>query len=104
MNQVVLLLSKFLIMKNTFRVVSILEGLSYILLLFIATPIKYLGGDPSYVKLLGMPHGILFMAYIVLAFLIKNSLKWNMKTFLIVLAASIIPFGTFYIDKKYLRD
>ena len=91
-------------MKNTFRIVSILEGLSYIILLFIAVPIKYLGDDESYVKMFGMPHGLLFVAYIVLAFLIKDSLKWDMKTLLIVLAASIIPFGTFYIDKKYLRS
>ena len=104
MNQVVLLYSKVLIMKSTFRVVSILEGVSYILLLFIATPIKYLADDPSYVKLLGMPHGLLFVLYVVLALLIKNSLKWDKKTFLIVLTASIIPFGTFYIDKKYLRN
>ena len=90
-------------MKNTFRAVSILEGLSYILLLFIAVPVKYIGGDESYVKLLGMPHGLLFVAYIVLAYLIKDDLKWNSKTFWTVLVASIIPFGTFYIDKKYLR-
>lgn len=89
-------------MKNTFRIISFLEGISYILLLFIATPIKYLNNDPSYVKMLGMPHGILFIAYIVLAFLIKPEMKWDNKTFFTVLIASIIPFGTFYIDKKYL--
>ena len=91
-------------MKNAFRVVSILEGLSYILLLFIAVPIKYLGNDPSYVKMLGMPHGLLFVGYIMLAFFLKSELKWDSKTFWIILAASIIPFGTFYIDKKYLRN
>ena len=48
-------------MKNIFRIVSFFEGVSYLLLLFIATPIKYLQGDASYVKMLGMPHGILFM-------------------------------------------
>ena len=90
-------------MKNTFRVISILEGLSYIILLFIAVPIKYLGNDESYVKMFGMPHGLLFVAYIVLAYLIKDDLKWNSKTFWVVLVASIVPFGTFYIDKKYLR-
>ena len=90
-------------MKNTFRVVSILEGISYILLLFIAVPVKYIGGDESFVKLLGMPHGLLFVAYIVLAFLIKDELKWSSKIFLMVLIASVVPFGTFYIDKKYLR-
>ena len=87
----------------TFRIVALLEGLSYILLLFIATPIKYLGDDPQYVKLLGMPHGILFMAYIVMAVIISKDMKWSGKTLWIVLIASVIPFGTFYIDKKYLK-
>jgi len=91
-------------MKTFFRVVSFLEGSSYLLLLFIAVPIKYWMNDPQYVKLLGMPHGLLFVAYIVLAFLIKPELKWNTKTFGIVLLASILPFGAFYVDKKYLRN
>ncbi len=91
-------------MKTAFRVVSILEGLSYLILLFIAVPIKYLGNDESWVKMFGMPHGLLFVAYIVLAYLVKSELNWNTKTFLMVLAASLIPFATFYIDKKYLRD
>jgi integral membrane protein len=89
-------------MKNIFRIVSFLEGLSYILLLFIAVPIKYFNGDASYVKMLGMPHGILFMLYIVLAFLIKKEMNWNNKTLAIVLVCSILPFGTFYVDRKYL--
>ncbi len=91
-------------MKNIFRIVSFLEGVSYLLLLFIATPIKYFGDDPSYVKMLGMPHGILFMLYVILAFMLRPEMKWNNKTFGIVLLASIIPFGTFYVDKKYLRE
>ena len=61
---------------NIFRIVAFLEGLSYILLLFIATPIKYFGDDPQYVKMLGMPHGILFMLYIVLAFMLKQENSW----------------------------
>ena len=90
-------------MKTFFRIISLLEGISYILLLFVAVPIKYFGNDEQYVKLLGMPHGLLFVVYIVLAFLIKDQMKWNTQTLLQVLLASIIPFGTFYIDKKYLR-
>ena len=90
-------------MKNIFRIVSFLEGLSYLLLLFIATPIKYLQDNPEYVKMLGMPHGILFMLYVVLAFMIKPEMKWNSKEFGMVLLASIIPFGTFYIDRKYFK-
>lgn len=89
---------------NVFRIIAFLEGLSYILLLFIATPIKYITGNPEYVKLLGMPHGLLFILYIILAFLIKSDMKWTTKTFLFVLLASIVPFGTFYIEKKHLKN
>ena len=93
-----------LAMKIFFRVVSFLEGTSYLLLLFVAVPIKYWMNDPQYVKLLGMPHGLLFVGYIVLAFLLRSELNWSIKTFGAVLLASILPFGTFYVDKKYLRN
>ena len=88
---------------NTFRIIAFLEGLSYILLLGIATPIKYVFDDPQYVKLLGMPHGLLFILYIAIAFILKNEFNWDNKNFGFVLLASIIPFGTFYIDRKYLK-
>jgi len=91
-------------MKNTFRIISFLEGMSYILLLFIAVPLKYFGGDEQYVKLLGMPHGFLFVSYVIFAFLIKENKNWGMKDLGIVLLASILPFGTFYIDWKYLKN
>ncbi len=90
-------------MKNTFRIISFLEGMSYILLLFIAVPLKYFGGDEQYVKLLGMPHGVLFVSYILFAFLIKENENWRIKDLGIVLLASILPFGTFYVDWKYLK-
>ncbi len=90
-------------MINIFRLVALLEGVSYILLLFIAVPIKYWGGDEQWVKLLGMPHGILFVSYIIFAFLIKENEKWGMKDLGIILLASILPFGTFYVDWKYLK-
>ncbi|MDY2586606.1 DUF3817 domain-containing protein [Winogradskyella aquimaris] len=88
---------------ESFRIIALLEGVSYILLLFIATPIKYIANDPQYVKLLGMPHGLLFMAYVVLAVILSKDMKWNSRTLWIILLAAIIPFGTFYIDKKYLK-
>lgn len=86
-----------------FRIVAFLEGISYVLLLFIAVPIKYMAGDAQYVKLLGMPHGLLFVAYIALAILIKPEFKWTNKVFSLVLLASIVPFGTFYADRKYFK-
>ena len=90
-------------MKDIFRIIAFLEGVSYILLLFIAVPIKYSLGDSTYVKLLGMPHGVLFVAYLLFAIIIKNNEKWNKTELFIVLICSIVPFGTFYIDKKYLK-
>ena len=90
-------------MKNTFRIIAFLEGVSYILLMTVGLYFKYQLGDPTYVKLLGMPHGILFVIYILFAFLIKENENWGIKDLGIVLLASIIPFGTFYVDWKYLK-
>ena len=88
---------------NVFRIVALLEGVSYILLLFIAVPIKYLGDNSQYVKLLGMPHGLLFIGYIILAIILSYELNWKGKIQRHIFLASIIPFGTFFVDKKYLR-
>jgi len=90
-------------MIKLFRITSYLEGISYLLLLGVGVPLKYLAGNDSLVKTLGMPHGILFMAYIFLAIIIKQKINWDNKTIIIVLIASVIPFGTFYVDKKYLQ-
>ena len=69
----------------------------------IAVPIKYILHNATYVKLLGMPHGLLFIGYIILAIILGSKLKWSNKTLIYVLLASIIPFGTFFIGKKYLK-
>ena len=83
-----------------FRIIAFLEGLSYVLLLFIAVPIKYLNNDPSYVKMLGMPHGLLFMGYIALAIVLRTDNQWIKNNFFMVLMTSVIPFGTFVVEKK----
>ena len=88
-------------MKLFFRIVAFLEGVSYILLMTIGLYFKYQLNDASYVKLLGMPHGLLFVLYIIIAYLLREDENWDTKDFRIVLLASIIPFGTFYIDRKY---
>ena len=90
-------------MKTLFRIIAFLEGVSYILLMSVGLYFKYQLGDPSYVKLLGMPHGLLFVSYLIFAFLIRNDENWEGKDFGIILLASILPFGTFYIDQKYLK-
>tara|TARA_B100000579_G_scaffold116287_1_gene93246 strand:- start:3938 stop:4180 length:243 start_codon:yes stop_codon:yes gene_type:complete len=79
-----------------------LEGASYVLLL-IALPFKYLLDNEQYVKALGMPHGVLFILYIIMVFLIRKKMGWDIKSLIIIILASIIPFGTFYVDYRYLR-
>ena len=91
-------------MIKVLRVISYLEGISYILLLFIAVPIKYYANDPSLVKLLGMPHGLLFVAYVILSLVSSKEYRWNSKKTLVVLISSVIPFGTFYVDYKYFKN
>jgi integral membrane protein len=87
-------------MKNIFRVVSFLEGISYLLLMSLGLYYKYALNDPSYVKMFGMPHGVLFMLYIILAIMLKKEMNWNIKDLGIILLCSILPFG---MDYKYLK-
>ena len=86
-----------------FRMVALLEGVSYLALLFFAMPLKYIWKTEIYVQTIGMAHGILFIIYIILAIFLYQKKKWNRTDFLIILAASILPIGTFVIDKKYLQ-
>ena len=89
-------------MLTIFKKVAWLEGISLLLLLFFAMPMKYWAGNEIYVKTIGMAHGVLFVLYIVLAIIMKFTQKWSMKKFLLICLASIIPFGTFYVEKKIL--
>jgi len=87
-------------MLNYFRKIAFLEGLSLILLLFIAMPVKYILNQEILVKIIGMAHGVLFVIYVIGAFIIKITYKWSINKLLAVCLASIIPFGTFYLEKK----
>jgi integral membrane protein len=91
-------------MIKIFKIIAFLEGISLLLLLFFAMPMKYIYEQPIFVKTIGMAHGLLFIAYILLAIMLKIEDKWEIKKFSIICIASIIPFGTFYIEKKYLRN
>ena len=86
-----------------FRSIALLEGVSYLLLLGVGTPLKHFTGNDIVVKSLGMPHGILFVTYIIFAVLLKSSQKWTFKELGIISVCSVLPFGTFYVDKKYLK-
>jgi integral membrane protein len=85
------------------RVTGIIEGLSFIILLGIAMPLKYMAGKPEMVSIVGMAHGLLFVLYIFLTLLAKFQYPWSWRKMLLLWVASVVPFGTFYADYKMLR-
>jgi len=90
-------------MKNsikTFSIINTLEGYSYLLLLFVAMPLKYVFGFPLAVKLAGMTHGVLFIAFVFLLIAAWKEAQWGMKENMILFVASLIPFGTFFTKKR----
>ncbi|QWX84689.1 DUF3817 domain-containing protein [Cellulophaga sp. HaHaR_3_176] len=90
-------------MLKIFRLTAILEGVSYLLLFGLGMPLKYLAKIPEPNIYIGYAHGFLFIAYVILALLFCVEKKWGLKMFIILFIASLLPFGTFYIDKKYLK-
>ena len=85
---------------QTLRVVGLLEVLSFLLLLFIAMPMKYMFDNPILVKYVGMGHGVLFILFLIVLFIVCEKQKWSIQMFILGLIASILPFGTFVFDRK----
>ena len=85
---------------KSLRAIGFLEGISFLLLLFIAMPMKYVWGNPILVKYVGMGHGVLFIAFLVILFVVYEKKKWSLKMFILGLMASILPFGPFVFDHK----
>lgn len=84
------------------RIVAFLEGCSY-LLLGITMILKYRFSIPQPNYVVGMLHGILFVLYILLVLQVAFLKKWNLFKILAAFVASLVPFGTFYADKKLFR-
>lgn len=86
------------------RLYAFLEGTSLLVLIFIAMPLKYLSNDSSFVQMLGPIHGAFFMLFIFGSLSVGVEEQWRFKeTTWKLLAACIIPFGTFYVEKKIIR-
>ena len=86
------------------RLVGLAEGISFLVLLGIAMPLKYLAGLPLAVRVVGLAHGVLFLAFVVLVFEAMGSLRWSAKQVLTALLASLLPFGTLLLDRKLRRE
>jgi integral membrane protein len=82
------------------RFIGILEGISFLLLLFIAMPLKYLLGYPIAVSIVGALHGGLFVLYIAAIIYVVFKLRWSLLKAFIAMLASIIPFGPFLFDHR----
>lgn len=83
-----------------FRWIAIAEGLSFLLLLGIAMPLKYLADMPLMVRIVGSIHGGLFVLYVLAAFRAAHHANWSFRQVMIALVASLLPFGPFVIDHK----
>lgn len=89
---------------NRFRMIALTEGVSFIVLLGIAMPLKYFANLPQAVKYVGWAHGVLFVAFIFFMFEVFTAFKkpffWLVKAFI----ASLLPFGTFLLDKELKKE
>lgn len=87
-----------------FRGVGLIEGISYLLLLFIAMPLKYFAGMPIFVKILGMAHGVLFVMFMVMLLVVWIQHRWSFLRVVGAVIASLLPFGTFVLDARIRKD
>jgi len=85
------------------RLIGMIEGTSFLLLLFIAMPMKYIWGDPSLVKMVGQAHGLLWVIFCFALIDAKSTAGWSFKQALVPFIASMLPFGPFVVDRK-LKD
>ena len=89
---------------HRFRMIGIAEGISFLVLLLIAMPLKYFFNFPEAVKVIGWLHGALFVAFIYFAFEVMGTLKKNFLWFAKAFAAAIIPLGTFIFDRQLKKE
>ncbi|GAA3966903.1 DUF3817 domain-containing protein [Hymenobacter antarcticus] len=85
------------------RLIAILEGVSLLVLLLIAMPLKYLAGQPGAVRVVGMAHGVFFVLYVLLLIQQGIARRWSWRTMALGFVASLVPLGTFWADKKLFQ-
>ncbi len=85
------------------RIVGLAEGISLLILLGIAMPLKYVLGMPEATKAIGMIHGLLFVVYVLMIIMAHIEMNWKFKQTSLLLLASVVPFGTIYADRKVFK-
>ena len=87
-----------------FRAIALVEGVSYLLLLGVAMPLKYFAGFPEAVLTVGWAHGVLFVLYLVALAEVSLARRWRLVRILGAFVASLVPFGTFVLDAQLRRE
>jgi integral membrane protein len=95
--------NKITVIKN-FRIIALTEGISFLVLLFVAMPLKYMLHIPEPVKYFGWLHGILFVVYGILLLQAFIVLKWSILKTMVAFIVSFIPFGTFWLEGKLKKE
>jgi integral membrane protein len=83
-----------------FRWVALFEGVSFLVLLGVAMPLKYMAGYPLAVRVVGTAHGMLFVAYVLLVAALFLVQRWSLSRVAQALVLSLVPFGTFALDRR----
>jgi integral membrane protein len=86
------------------RIVGFLEGVSYLLLLLVAMPLKYVWGQPEMVSAVGMAHGVLFLAFCAAVAHAAVAGRWSARRVIGALAAAVVPAGTFVLDARLRQE
>lgn len=86
------------------RKIGIAEGVSFLVLLLVAMPLKYMFDFPLAVKYVGWAHGLLFVSFVALAWFVKETYNWPLKKFLLAFVAAWLPLGTFVYDKQLKKE
>lgn len=85
---------------NRLRFIGILEGISFLVLLGIAMPLKYLAGQPQAVKVVGWAHGVLFVAFVGALLHASTLRSWPIGRRALAFVSALLPFGTFALDAQ----
>ncbi|TDX87080.1 DUF3817 domain-containing protein [Epilithonimonas xixisoli] len=91
-------------MINLYRKTAVVEGISYLILLFVAMPLKYFFNIPEAVKYFGWIHGVLFLVFLVFLVLAAVKYRWSLIRIGIYLIASVLPIVPFILDKKLAEE
>jgi integral membrane protein len=82
------------------RHIALVEAVSFLLLLFVAMPLKYFAGMPMAVRMVGLMHGLLFLVFCFALFRVMTRAKWPLGRGALIFVAALLPFGPFVVDRR----